>query len=69
MNNHNYEWEEGITVETLLQTLKNDSRFADIINEFAIVAIDTEIILRDEFAYRRVNDGDDILVFPPMGGG
>lgn len=69
VNNQDFVWGEGITVDSLLMTLKGTGKFTYIIDETTTVIINKEIISRDDYANTVIKDGDKIIMFPNLAGG
>ncbi|MDW7675521.1 MAG: sulfur carrier protein ThiS [Bacillota bacterium] len=69
INNIPYEWKEELTVANLLEIIKDDSNFKYLINPATTVAINKNIIFREEYEKLVIRDGDDIqIVFMFQGG-
>lgn len=62
VNNRDFEWEEGLTVEKLLK--KKNYVFHRI-----IVRINGELIPKGKYATTQINDGDDVKAIHIFGGG
>ncbi len=62
VNNRDFEWEEGLTVEKLLE--KKNYIFHRI-----IVRVNEELISKEEYANKEIKDGDDVKAIHIFGGG
>lgn len=62
VNGRDFEWEEGLTVEKLLE--KKRYTFHRI-----IVKINGEIIPKEKYATTEIKDGDDVKAIHIFGGG
>jgi sulfur carrier protein len=56
------EWEEGLTVETLLQELKFSF-------PLIVVSVDGEMVARDQYATHEIPDGAQVKVLHMTAGG
>ncbi|SHK10886.1 sulfur carrier protein ThiS [Paramaledivibacter caminithermalis] len=62
VNDRDFEWEEGLTVEKLLE--KKRYVFPKI-----IVKVNGELIKKEDWAKTIINDGDDVKAIHVFGGG
>lgn len=69
VNNADYCWVDGMTVETLLIRLKENNKFSYLINSTTTVIINRTIVPDHEFAFKLINDEDIIVIFPMLMGG
>lgn len=69
INDMGYEWQEGLTVSSLLNILKKDNRFSYLVQPAVTVAINDKIIPRAEFDRTAVNDGDHVKLRFIISGG
>jgi len=69
VNNADYCWVDGMTVEMLLIGLKENSKFSYLINSTTTVIINGIIVPDNEFAFKLINDGDIIVMYPMLMGG
>lgn len=68
VNCQEMEWEEGLTVEVLLQRLKENSSFK-LFGSQAMVIVNNEMIPPEDFSTRKIQDGDEIRIYPFVAGG
>ena len=69
VNDSDYPWEKGLTIDGLLNTLKDDERFSYLIKPAATVLINDIVIHREEYGTCLIDKGDSIkLVFIIAGG-
>ena len=68
VNYQEMEWEEGLTVEVLLQRLKENSSFK-LFGSQAMVIVNNEMIPPEDFSTRKIQDGDEIRIYPFVAGG
>lgn len=69
VNYREMEWEKGLTVEKLLQKLKEDSSLKYFMSSKATVVINSEVVPPTEYSSRLIQDGDDIRIYPFVAGG
>ncbi|WP_258361140.1 sulfur carrier protein ThiS [Moorella sulfitireducens (nom. illeg.)] len=69
VNGHDVEWVEGLTVAALLEKLSKDDRFTYAINSTTTVMINREVIPRNDYPVRLLQEGDVILLYPQLMGG
>lgn len=62
VNGKDFEWEEGLTVEKLLEKKK-------YVFHGIIVKINDKLIEKEEYATTQINDGDDVKAIHIFGGG
>ncbi|MGB7603850.1 MAG: sulfur carrier protein ThiS [Lutisporaceae bacterium] len=62
VNNRDFIWEEGLTIQGLLQ--KKSYTFPKI-----IVKLNNVLVLEDEYASTVIHDGDDVKVIHLLAGG
>lgn len=62
LNNKKVEWQEGMTVEKLLQI--NNYSYPRI-----IVTINNNVIPAEEYSSAHINDGDNVKIIHLMAGG
>lgn len=69
VNQLEFEWEEGMTVETLLEKIKEDGRLRYLVNPAIMVIVNQRLVPPDDYAQRLIQDGDLIKLKMPMAGG
>ncbi|ACB85402.1 sulfur carrier protein ThiS [Natranaerobius thermophilus] len=69
VNHKEFEWEQGITVESLLIKLKHDEDFENLIGETATVIVNREVVPKENYRSHEIEDGDVIFIYPPIAGG
>ncbi len=62
VNNRDYQWEEGLTVEKLLQ--QKNYTYPKL-----IVKINNKLIQPEEYASTAIHDGDDVKAIHLLAGG
>ncbi len=62
VNNRDYPWRDGITVSIIMQEL--NYTFPKI-----YVKINNELIDKEEYSKRAINDGDDVKIIHLLAGG
>lgn len=62
LNNRDYEWQEGLTVEALMQ--KKNFTYSRI-----IVKINDVFVPQEEYAATLIHDGDDVKAIHLLAGG
>lgn len=69
VNNFDLEWTEGLTVQKLLEQLKEDNNFKYLINSTTTVMINRVVIPREDYPQQLIKDEDIIMVYPQLAGG
>lgn len=69
VNYKDMKWEEGMTVENLLQQMKQDKLYSLFLGGKATVIVNNTIISPPEYSNTYLQDGDEIRVYPFIGGG
>lgn len=62
LNNRDYEWQEGLTVEELMKL--NNFTYARI-----IVYLNAEVVSAEDYASTMIYDGDEVKAIHLMAGG
>ncbi len=62
-------WEEGLTVEDLLQRMREDKTYRLILRGKTTVIVNNEVISPSEYGRKTLDDGDEMRVYPVMAGG
>lgn len=62
-------WQKGLTVEKLLQSIREDPSYQLILREKATVIVNSEVIPPSEYDKKIINDGDEIRIYPVIAGG
>ena len=62
VNGRNVDWEEGMTIETVLE--KCSFTYPAI-----VVSVNGTVIYKDKYAASAINDGDDVKVIHLVAGG
>lgn len=61
--------EEGLTVEGLLQKMKEEKVYQFILRGKVTVIVNNEVISPSEYSAKKLRGGDEIRVYPVMAGG
>ena len=69
VNNREFEWQQGLTVESLLNKIKATGDFDFILTSTITVIINKRIIQQEIYGTRLVLDGEDIRLYPYIVGG
>ncbi|MCR4435325.1 MAG: sulfur carrier protein ThiS [Clostridiales bacterium] len=69
VNRREFPWEAGLTVQALLDNLKDAGEFLSIINSSTTVTVNRRAIPRQEFASTLIKDGDELLLMSHLVGG
>ena len=69
VNNRELEWQQGLTVESLLNKIKATGDFDFILTSTITVIINKRIIQQEIYGTRLVLDGEDIRLYPYIVGG
>lgn len=69
INDTGYEWQEGLTVSSLLKVLKEDNRFSYLVQPAITVIINHKIIPRVEYDQTPIIDGDQVKLRFIISGG
>lgn len=69
VNKLQFHWQAGMTVESLLDSLKNDGRLAYLLTPAVMVIINEELIPHGEYGRRLIQDGDVIKLAMFLAGG
>ena len=69
VNNREFEWQQGLTVESLLNKIKATGDFDFILTSTITVIINKRIIQQEIYGTRLILDGEDIRLYPYIVGG
>jgi sulfur carrier protein len=69
VNYKEIQWEEGMTVELLLRQMKKDKTYSLFLGGKATVIVNNTIIPPPEYSKTYLQDGDEVRVYPFIGGG
>ncbi|NLZ93257.1 MAG: MoaD/ThiS family protein [Firmicutes bacterium] len=69
VNYHELVWEDGKTVEDLLQLIKEDRQLRLLTHDTYTVIVNNELILPQDYAKTPLRTGDEVRVYPVMAGG
>ena len=69
INNREFEWEQGLTIESLLTNLKATGKYDFILSSNITVIINKYVIQPEEYQNRSIYDGDEIRLYPHIVGG
>lgn len=69
VNNQEYEWNEGQTVDDLINLLKDTDALAQFFNAKMTVVINGSVVFPEEYGRRAINDLDEIRIYPMIYGG
>jgi thiamine biosynthesis protein ThiS len=62
-------WEEGLTVERLLQKMKEEKAYQFILRGRVTVIVNNEVIAPSDYLTKWLCDGDEVRVYPVIAGG
>ena len=69
VNYREMEWEEGLSVEGLLQKMKEEKAYQFILRGRVTVILNNEVIPPSEYVTQKLSDSDEIRVYPVIAGG
>lgn len=69
VNYKEMESEEGLTVEGLLQKMKEEKTYHFILHGRVTVIVNNEVIPPSEYTIKKLWGGDEIRVYPVIAGG
>lgn len=69
VNFREMDWKEGLTVEGLLQRMRENKAYSLILRSKATVVLNEEVISPSEYAGKMIEDGDEVRVYPVIAGG
>ena len=69
VNYRDLAWEEGLTVQKLLQKMREEKPYQLILRGKVNVIVNNEIIPPSEYVGKEIQDGDEIRVYPFLAGG
>ena len=62
-------WEEGLTVEGLLHRIKDDRAYVFILRGRVSVIVNDEVVPPPEYGAKKLQDGDNVRIYPAIAGG
>lgn len=63
------QWREGLTVEKLLETVREEPSYRVLLRDKATVVVNNEVIPPSEYKTTFIKDGDEIRIYPVIAGG
>jgi thiamine biosynthesis protein ThiS len=71
INNHAYKWKKGLDLESLLEELRNDNIFKDLVqnNPVLMIMFNGTLIPTDQYENTPVQKNDEIHLIPFASGG
>ncbi len=69
VNYQDRSWQEGLTVDQLLQQIRSDSHEKSIFRGRVNVILNNQFIDSREYAITKINDGDEVRIYPAIAGG
>ena len=69
VNYRDMAWEEGLTVQKLLQKMREEKPYQLMLRGKVNVIVNNEIIPPSDYAGKEIQDGDEIRVYPFLAGG
>lgn len=62
-------WEDELSVEELLNKLGDDNSYNLFLRSNVTVIINNEIVSPSEYGTKLLQDGDNVRIYPAIGGG
>ena len=69
VNYKEMKWEEGMTVKNLLQEMKQDKTYSLFLGGKVTVIVNNTVIPPNDYSKTYLQNGDEIRVYPYIGGG
>ena len=69
VNNKEFDWGDGLTVEAFLKKLRDSGEFVAIIDADPFVTINKKQIFPEDYKDKCIQSGDDIGLLPQIWGG
>lgn len=69
VNSSEFSWQEGFTIEALLNTLSSRGGYDYLLKSNSMVSVNNSMVPQEQYRSQLLQDGDVVSIFPSITGG